>query len=83
MSERDREGFKRDLEKSIIHLIRIFQDYAKTKGHNKLLASLLFDLLEKLVNNHREMTGDDAELEDEDKDEMAFYSAGKKKVLLH
>jgi hypothetical protein len=81
-----REVIKWDLEKSIVHLIRIFQDYAKMKGHNKLLAAVLFDLLENLVNNHREIDGDEAKIEDEDEEDdgMAFHSpAPGKKVLLH
>jgi len=47
------------------------------------LASLIFDLLEKLVITHRGIDGDEAKIEDEDEDEdeMVFHSPGKNDLL--
>jgi hypothetical protein len=74
---------KKDLEKSIIHLTEIFQDYLDMKDHSKLLAMLLYNLQKNLVDDHREIIRDMDEIkaEDEDEDSIAFHSAGKKRLL--
>ena len=79
MIREKRKDIIRDFEMAIIHLNKIFQDYWEMKGHSKILVVLLFRLLRTLSNDLFKLRGDEAE--DEDEDEMAFHSAGKKVIL--